>query len=146
VGTAKAAADLIPCTKGAGLLSLLFCFVEGTLVETADGPMPIEQIEVGMWVRATDPEAKATASETSAEQADTAFGFEWGHLWIASALVLATCVVQHRRRNTRKRQTDPLDELLASGLDTLPEPDFDLDEALDPRDPLALELACVRCK
>jgi hypothetical protein len=54
VGTLKAAADLMPCTKGAGLLSLLFCSVEGTLVETADGPMPIEQIEVGMWVRATD--------------------------------------------------------------------------------------------
>ncbi len=144
VGTLKAAADLIPCTKGAGLVSLLFCFPAGTPVETLDGPMPIEQIEVGMWVRATDPEATATAARASAEEPDTAFGFEWEHLWVASALILATCLVERRRRNTRKRQTDPLDALLASGLNALPDPEFDPDEAFDPRDPLTLELAGVR--
>jgi hypothetical protein len=142
VGTAKAAADLIPCTKGAGLLSLLFCFVEGTLVETADGPMPIEHIEVGMWVRATDPTALSSLSAAGTNEEESV-GWEWEYVWVGGAVLVAACVAKHRRRQKR-RHSDPLDELLAAGLGSGPELELDVEDAMDARDPLALELLAAR--
>ena len=95
------------------ILGNQFCFVAGTLVETADGPMPIEQIEVGMWVRATDPNAAATGATEQEEDA----GFDWNYIWAAAGVVVATCVLVHRR-NRERRGLDALDELLDQGLAT----------------------------
>jgi hypothetical protein len=57
--SSKAAKAVKPATKAAKTAKLKsVCFVEGTLVETVDGHVPIEEVQAGDYVYAQDPETK----------------------------------------------------------------------------------------
>ena len=82
------------------------CFVAGTLVETENGSLPIEQITVGMMVYATNPETGETALKPVVQTFRNTTA-EWVHITINDETL--TCTPEHPFYSPVKGWTSAVD-------------------------------------
>ena len=82
------------------------CFVAGTLVETENGSLPIEQITAGMLVYATDPDTGETALKPVVQTFRNTTA-EWVHITINDETL--TCTLEHPFYVPKKGWTSAID-------------------------------------